>query len=302
MSVALIVVILLACVLGVFWKTTLSMIAIWDSSGTYAHGFVVIPIFCYLLWRKRDSLDGLAPKPQWGALFGVAAAGFLWMLGEIVSAASVSHFAMVAMVPFAVWSVLGTRIAQALVIPLAFLFFAVPFGEVLVPTLMDWTADFTVIALRASGVPVFREGNFFVIPSGSWSVVETCSGLRYLIASLMVGCLYAYLTYRSPRRRIAFIAASLIVPIVANWLRAYMIVMIGHLSSNRLAVGVDHIIYGWVFFGVVMALVFWIGSRWREDDAPAPAVTGSSNAMNAGRMHALFGGSGQPRCPRLASC
>ena len=246
-KVALIVVLLVACVLALYWKTTLSMVSIWERSETFAHGFVVIPIFCYLLWRKRDALDGLVPKPHWGALLGIAAAGVVWLVGEIVSAASVSQFAMVAMVPFAVWAVLGTRIAMALVIPLAFLFFAVPFGEFLVPTLMDWTADFTVAALRASGVPVYQEGNFFVIPSGMWSVVEACSGLRYLIASLMVGCLYAYLSYRSTLRRVAFIAASLVVPIIANWLRAYMIVMLGHLSNNRLAVGVDHLIYGWIF-------------------------------------------------------
>ena len=69
------------------------------------------------------------------------------------------------------------------------------------------------------------------------------------------------------------------MPIVANWLRAYMIVMLGHLSSNRLAVGVDHLIYGWLFFGVVMLLMFWIGSHWREPPMPAraaevPAVQG----------------------------
>src|SRR5206468_6688395 len=117
---------------------------------------------------------------------------------------------------------------------------------------------------------VFREGNYFTIPSGSWSVVEACSGVRYLIASFMVGTLYAYLSYRSTARRAAFIAASLVVPIVANWLRAYMIVMLGHLTNNRLAVGADHLVYGWIFFGIVMALLFWIGSRWRQDEDPLP--------------------------------
>jgi exosortase/archaeosortase family protein len=77
----------------------------------------------------------------------------------------------------------------------------------------------------------------------------------------MVGCLFAYLSYRSPIRRMAFIAASLAVPIVANWARAYIIVMLGHLSNNRLAVGADHLIYGWVFFGLVMAVLFWIGAK-----------------------------------------
>lgn len=132
------------------------------------------------------------------------------------------------------------------------------------PQLMDWTADFTVHALMLTGVPVVREGLHFTIPSGSWSVVEACSGVRYLIASVVVGTLYAYLSYRSWRRRLGFVVISFIVPIVANWLRAYMIVMIGHLSNNKLAVGVDHLIYGWVFFGVVMLLMFMIGARWAE--------------------------------------
>ena len=40
---------------------------------------------------------------------------------------------------------------------------------------------------------------------------------------------------------------SIVVPIVANGGRAYMIVMIGHLSGMKLAVGADHLVYGWVF-------------------------------------------------------
>jgi len=257
-------------VLALYWQTTLAMASIWQRSETFAHGYVVIPIFLYLVWRKRDVLAAIQPTPCYAALLGVVAAGVAWLAGELVSAASVSQFAMIAMIPFAVWAIFGTRVAKALGIPLGFLFFAVPVGEFLIPTLMDWTADFTVLALRASGVPLYREGNYFTIPSGHWSVVEACSGVRYLIASFMVGSLYAYLSYRTPVRRLAFIAASVLVPIVANWLRAYMIVMLGHLTDNRLAVGADHLIYGWVFFGVVMALLFWIGSRWRQDDDPLP--------------------------------
>jgi len=138
------------------------------------------------------------------------------------------------------------------------------------PTLIDWTADFTVAALAATGIPVFREGQHFVIPSGRWSVVEACSGVRYLMASVLIGVLYAWTMYRSPIRRALFIGASVLVPILANWARAYLIVMTGHLSSNALAVGVDHLIYGWVFFGLVIGAMFWIGARWREDQATEP--------------------------------
>jgi EpsI family protein len=69
-------------------------------------------------------------------------------------------------------------------------------------------------------------------------------------------------------------------------MRAYMIVMIAHLSDNKLAHGVDHIIYGWVFFGVVMLLLFWIGSFWRDDLAPVASVNegpGSSRTTATSR-------------------
>jgi len=88
--------------------------------------------------------------------------------------------------------------------------------------------------------------------------------LRYLIASFTLGTVYAYLNYNSLVKRAVFMSASFVVPIIANGFRAYMIVMIGHISNMKLATGVDHIIYGWVFFGLVMLLLFYVGSFWHE--------------------------------------
>jgi exosortase/archaeosortase family protein len=97
----------------------------------------------------------------------------------------------------------------------------------------------------------------------------------------MVGTLFAYLHYRSNRRRWIFAAVAIAVPIVANWVRAYLIVMLGHVSGNKIAVGVDHLIYGWLFFGLVMGLMYAIGMLWSERSvatAAAPSPRGASNA------------------------
>ncbi len=261
-------------VVFVFFDTARSMAHVWQRSATFSHGFVVVPIALWLAWRRRAALAAVPLRPSWPALGLVAAAGFGWLLGHLADAAVVQHFALVLMVQAAVLAACGPHFVRVLAFPLAFLLFAVPFGEAFVPVLMDWTADFTVFALKLTGIPVYREGNFFVIPSGQWSVVEACSGIRYLIASLMAGTLYAYLVYRSGWRRLLFVAAAVAVPIVANWLRAYLIVLIGHLSGNELAVDVDHLIYGWLFFGIVIALLFWVGARFRESpvDAPRPVA------------------------------
>jgi exosortase A len=257
------VVLLLAAVL-LFRGTAQAMVHIWNTSDTYAHAFLVVPISLWLVWRLRASLAPLPTQPMPWMLLPMALVAALWLLGELAAAQALTQFALVALLVLSVPAVFGWPVTKALLFPLLFLFFAVPVGDFMVPQMMEWTADFTVAALQMTGIPVYREGLQFVVPTGNWSVVSACSGVRYLIASFMVGTLFAYLNFKGLRRRTLFIAMALLVPILANWLRAYMIVMIGHLSGNKLAVGVDHIIYGWVFFGLVIGVMFWIGSRFSD--------------------------------------
>lgn len=260
-------------ILWVYRSTAQSIVAIWWRSETFAHGFLIVPISLVLIWMRRREVAKLTPTPDALGLLMLASAGLAWLVAWAGQVQVVQQYAMTAMFPAAVVSVAGRRAALALAFPLAFLLFGVPVGEVLIPPLMDWTAHFTVVALRLTGIPVYQQGTFFTIPSGSWSVVEGCSGLRYLIASLTVGTLYAYLSYRRLWKRLLFVALSVVVPIIANGLRAYMIVMIADLSDMRLALGIDHIIYGWVFFGVVIFLLFWFGSFWRDAAPPASSVS-----------------------------
>jgi exosortase A len=283
-------------ILLLYWPTATSIVVIWWRSETFAHGFVVLPICLWLTWRQRDALASIPAEPWWPGLALACLAGAMWFVTSIADVLGLKQFALAFMIQAAIVTVVGTRVARALAFPLAFMLFAIPFGEFLVPTLMDWTADFTVSALRWSGVPVLREANHFTIPSGSWSVVEACSGIRYIIASLMVGTIYAAVAYRSALRRTLFIVASIIVPIVANWLRAYLIVMIAHLSNNRFAVGIDHLIYGWVFFGLVMVLLFWLGSFWQQDAVPT-SPAGESGT----RIVGSFAGSPPSRRPLFAA-
>jgi exosortase A len=254
--------------LGWYWDTVQSLIAIWTRSDTFAHGFLIVPISAWLVWNRREHLAAVDVRPNFLVLPLLPLVGFGWLLGHLAGAAIVQQYSLLLMIVLLVWTILGNQVVRALAFPLFFLAFAVPVGDFLLPPLMEHTADFTIFALRLTGIPVHREGLFFTVPSGNWSVVEACSGLRYLIASLTVGVLYAHLTYRSFMRRAVFIAAAVAVPIVANWLRAYMIVMIGHLSSMKYAVGFDHLIYGWLFFGLVMLILFWVGSLWRETAEP----------------------------------
>ena len=275
--------------IGLLYRDTfVAMAGIWTRSETFAHAWLVPPIVIWLVWRLRGELALLTPKPAPWMLLPMAVVAVGWLLGDLAGINAVTQLAVTALLVLAVPAVLGLAVARQIMFPLGFLFFMVPIGEFTTDVMMEWTADFTVWALVATGIPVYREGLQFIIPSGAWSVVEACSGVRYLIASFMVGTLFAYLNYSSAKRRWIFVGVSILVPIVANWVRAYMIVMLGHLSGNKIAVGVDHLIYGWVFFGIVIGIMFVIGARWSEplpekaEAAPAAGVAAGPGVAAGG--------------------
>lgn len=282
---------LIGTLILVHWSTLAGLANTWRTSDTYAHGALAIPIAAWLLWRKRQQLADvrLAPSPL-GILL-LLALTLIWLVGDLSSIKSLREFAFVASLPAALIATLGTAFARRAVFPLIFCLFAWPFGEIFVPTMANATADFTVVALRLTGVPVYRDGNSFVIPSGNWSVVEECSGIRYLIVSIFAGTLFSYLSFRSSARRWGFVALSIIVPVFANWLRAYGIVLLGHLSGNRIAAGVDHLVYGWLFFGIVMTLLFYAGARWMGE----PPLTRGNASEDAPRKEPVASTAGSAR-------
>jgi exosortase A len=269
----------------VYYQTAAGMVSIWSRSDTFAHGFLILPISLWLAWTRRDLLASVVARPAgWVALF-LLPLGFVWLLAWLVDVAVIKQLALVAMLITGVWAVLGHKLGLVLVFPLFFLFFAVPIGEGLVAPMMEFTATSTVWMIEMTGIPVYREGLYFNLPTGHWSVVEACSGVRYIIASVTVGVLYAYLTYRSWTRRLLFVLVSAIVPIFANSVRAYIIVMLGHMSDMTVATGADHLVYGWVFFGFVIFVLFWLGSFFREDhldEAPAQSKAVAQEGSTVG--------------------
>jgi len=269
--------VLLVALLLIYLPTTMSMINTWNSSETFTHGYLILPISLWLIWRNRHHFQPVQPVVNYYAIPLILIASFAWLVAYFVDVQVIQQLAMVSLIPLIVFGLLGWQVTKTAIFPLFFLVFAVPMGEALVPYLIEFTADFTVAMVQLTGIPIYREGTFFQLPTGNWSVVEACSGVRYLIASVTLGFLYAYLTYQSFYRRALFVIASILVPIIANGLRAFMIVMIGHFSDMQLATGVDHLIYGWIFFGFVIAIMFYVGSFWHEQGGDAKTLNVDSN-------------------------
>ena len=89
--------------------------------------------------------------------------------------------------------------------------------------------------------------------------------------------------YRSPWRRVAFIVASVIVPIIANGMRAVGIVALGHVLGSAKAAATDHVLYGWLFFSLVILMLIALGLPFREDIGPTRGPARSVACGASGR-------------------
>lgn len=261
LTAGLIVLFSYAMILGFFWPTVGSMVAVWSQSRTFAHGFLVLPATMYLVWCYRDRVAPLVPTPNLWGLPVLLIMGIGWLIGHVMNMLVVEQLAVVAMLPGLVWTALGTSATRALLYPLGFLFFGLPVGTSLEPWLQDFTAAFVVTGLRLGGIPVYWEGNFLTIPSRTWELARDCAGLRYLLPGMALGYLYTGVVYQGWARRLGFLLVCLVVLIVANGLRAYGIIIGDHLG---IAEGTDHRVFSYSIYGMAMFPLLWVGLRWRE--------------------------------------
>jgi len=265
---ALLFAIVLIIVFTTYFDSFRSIVSKWSNDAAYSHGFLILPISAWLVWRKRAELSAVAITPSaWGVL-ATASCTLVWMVARGSGILVVEQFSAVALIPALVLAAFGWPMVRALLFPLAFLFFAVPFGRAFVPALMQVTADFSTLLLQWSGVPVLRSHMLISIPSGSFEIARACSGLNYLITSLVLGVLYAYLNFHGWRKRVICVAAFVVVPIVLNGLRVYLTILVSHWTDMRFGPGYEHVTFGRIFFVVIIVLLFWLGRRWHDTDPP----------------------------------
>ena len=267
-------------VLGLSWSALilafvsdwLAMLGQWWNSSTYNHVLLVPAIIGWLFWQRRGAVSQLNPAPwRWG-LLALAGAVLLWVLGAFAGFDLLRQSGAAAMLPASALLLLGPRVFAALLFPFAYMVFLVPFGDELVPPLQTITAKLTIALVHASAIPAAINGVFIDTPAGLFEVAEACSGVKFLIAMIALGVLVGNVCFTSWRRRLAFFALCVVVPILANSVRAWGTIFAAQYVGVERAGGIDHLIYGWVFFAIVIVAVLGLSWRWFDRRVDDPLV------------------------------
>lgn len=259
---------LFAVVVFLTLDASVGMVTLWLTTDTYMHGIFVIPL-AFILAKSQPYPNSVPePLPIWQVL-GLSLAWASMMLFGYLSLLNIVQQAMlIALIPLVFISCYGWRIAWHYSAPLALCFFAVPIGDFLIPALQSVTADMSVYLLQLSGVSVLRNGWYISIPAADFRVAEACSGVNFLISTFTLSVFYAFFYMEKMYKRIIFMALGLIVPIIANGIRVYLIIMIADAGHVEAATGFDHLVYGWIFFVVILVALFFIGMRMQDPEPP----------------------------------
>jgi len=251
-------------ILVLFFADAADMVSIWWNSSTYNHCLFVPPLIGWLVWQRRGELAQLTPKAWLPGLAPVALGACAWLLGYGGGMSLARHAGLVLMLQGAAITLLGKAVTRGLAFPLFYALLAIPFGDEFVPAMQTVTAEMAMALLNAVGVPALLEGVFITTPAGYFEVAEACAGVKFLVAMVALGALVANIGFRSWRRRALFMIACVAVPILANGVRAFAIIYVAEQSGIESARGVDHVVYGGVFFAIVIALI--LGAAWRFFD------------------------------------
>jgi exosortase len=244
-----------------YFNTLSKLIDLWSTNEDYGHGFFVIPIILYLLWKKAEEFSPEPYEPaRWGTAL-VAIWALLYSLGSVGQIATITYASMIVFPIAAVATLINAKTSLAILAPAGFMIFMFPvpsevYTRVTNPLLlMSTTISFQVLDILQ--IPVLRDGNVLTLPNYTMEVVQACSGIRSLMSIMALAFIMAYLMIKSNVFRAAFFLMSIPVAIIGNILRISITALLAYYISPKAAEGFSHILAGIVVFMFSCLLLFF---------------------------------------------
>jgi exosortase D (VPLPA-CTERM-specific) len=263
---------------GWLYRTYLPMLVGSWQGEDHSYAWLVPPVVIWLGWTLRERLRRLADERYSAAVFWLLAAAVLFVAGKFGSIKMLVFFSIWASLVAFTGFVVGNGGLKALRMPALVALFAIPLPpflynsisfqlRLLSSALAEWM-------LRLVSVPVFREGNIIDLGLITLDVVDACSGLRYLIPTLLMALLVGWMFLHRNRLRFVLFLLAFPISIFANAFRIMLTGVLARLLGPSVAEGFFHDFSGWLVY-VVALVVLIAGCRllaiWDATQDAVPA-------------------------------
>jgi exosortase len=257
----------------------------WWTDENYSHGLLVPFVIGFIVWNEFSELRQRIDTPRYllGGLVIVGSIGLL-LVGTLGAELFLQRFSLLTMIAGIVMYFWGTKLLQALVVPFALFFLAIPipqiiFNKIAFP-LQIWASQMAVWGIRIFEVASVRKGNVIeILPRGSQQiisleVVEACSGIRSLMTLVTLALILAYFT-RERRdvwnggwinliksfdfwRTLVLMFMAIPIAIVTNGGRVTATAVLTYKYGKQALDGFAHASAGWIVYVVALILLILI--------------------------------------------
>jgi exosortase len=268
------VLMLIAVTTWSYWPTMTNLFNTWQTNEDYSAGQLVPIVAVFLLWRERRALRQYPLAPcWWGGVALLVLAQIARTYGLLSLRSSPEWYALVLTVAGLVLMVAGWQVFRRILWILLLLFLMVPLpGRVhnlISGPLQNIATTGSVLFLEAFGVSVSQQGNVVML-NGDMpiAVAEACSGLRMLMAFVIVAAFIAYMVKRPRWQKAILLGSSIPVAVVCNMIRIFATAMLMLYVSVETAQKFFHDFAGFVMMPVAVLLLF--GEIWLMDRVVVP--------------------------------
>ena len=231
----------------------------WNSQEEYSHGYLIVGLVLWLLWRRRAVLLGSLGPPSWAGLLLISFAIALAAVSELSALATLGHIAFVLALMGLCLAFGGWLFFRNSFVILAFLFFAIPLpgflDSALSLRLQLISSEIAGDLIRLANIPVYVDGNIIDLGNYKLQVADACSGLRYLFPLLSLGFLAAYFFKAPLYQRVTLLLSTIPITILMNSLRIAAIGLLVNVWGPSMADGALHWFEGWVIFAACAAVL-----------------------------------------------
>jgi exosortase/archaeosortase family protein len=112
--------------------------------------------------------------------------------------------------------------------------------------------------VQITSMPAVIEGNSIFIPFGQIVIADGCSGLRYFEIALALAYIIGLLNNYDERKLLPALLIAATLGLLANWLRIFILVIIGYATKMQSPLMANHEYFGWALFGAMcLPTIYW---------------------------------------------
>jgi exosortase len=173
----------------------------------------------------------------------------------------------------------GMSVARQFIAPIAFLYFAIPIWDQLLPVLQKIAILGSVYGMKALAVPVVITENRISIPEGTFQVLYECSGLRYMIAGMALTSFISMVDQLDKKLFIKLLLATIFLAMGFNLLRIIIVMYAGHVTGMRhYFVSNNHKWLGELLFIFLLIIIIFIESKYKKRIAQSLSLNSESSS------------------------